>query len=418
MSSSFPERSRQSRLQLALLGTVAAIGVVTVAPANAQQTYWQPRVEAGLEQNTNRNLALDKADEADVYGYFATLEVLWGRMTPTSDTRLQPRVRFQRYPDQEDVDRTETFIDFSTRYQPTERSAYDLVARYTREDAFNNELGAAEFDEFDPEAPTEGGDGGALIGEDTRTWFQVRPDFTFEFSEVTGINIGGLAEAVRYDTEFEDRTEYDYYEFRTFMTRRLSPLTRLFGGPVVSRYETRDNITQTDGYGAELGMEHRWSELTRVTGGVFVQRSETDFTDGGTTESESQTDWGFDFNVFRRTELGMFRFSGGRNVIPSSAGNTVVRDELRLQYDHNFSERLSMRAAVRGYTEETQGSEWSGNDRDYVRGELGATWMLTPTFYVRGGYEYTWREIDRDNEAAENHTVFALFGYRGLGRQR
>jgi hypothetical protein len=417
MSLSFPDRPRRADLHGGLLVVTVIAGALCAIPAQAAQTYWQPEVEVSVEQHTNRNLAINPDLEQDIHGYALSAGILWGYVTPTSDTRLFPRVRVQNFPDDDDAERTEQYFDFSTWHQPSERTTWDLVGRYAREDATRTELGGAEFDDFDPDDPTDGAGTGVVTGDEARTRAQLRPRYTHRFSELTGIAIGGLAETVRYSSDFANRTEFDYYELRTQVTRQHTERTRFAGGPVVSRYETRDDLNTTDDYGVELAMEHQWSEVQRFGGGLWVRRSEVEVWQGTFLLSETQTNYGFDLNWMYRTELGRLRANAGRTLRPSSSGNMVTQDQLRVQYDHDFSERLSMRTAVRAYTRESVGSFGTGNsDRDYARGELGLTWMLTPTMFVSGRYEYTWSDIASDGTSAKNHAAIVSFGYRGLGR--
>jgi hypothetical protein len=416
MSLSCPDHPRKTHDRGGLVLTAALAGALCALPAHAAQTYWQPEIEASVEQNTNRNLAIDPDLEQDFHGYSLAAGILWGYVTPTSETRLLPRVRLQNFPDDDDAERTEQFFDFSTVHRPTERTSYDLVGRYSREDAVRTELGGAEFDDFDPEDPTDGSATGVVAGDEARTRVQLRPGFNHQWSELTGITVGALAEAIRYSSDFEDRTEYDFYELGAQLSRQHTPRTRFAAGPVVSRYETRDDRNTTDDYGLEFTAEHRWSEVTRFVGGLWVRRSDVELADGFATLTETQTNYGTDLTWIRSTELGRLRLNIGRTLRPSSSGNMVAQDQLRVQYDHDFSERLTMRTALRASSQESVGSFTGGNDRDYARGEVGLTWMLTPTMFVGGRYAYTWREFERDGTSADNHVVVISFGYRGLGR--
>jgi hypothetical protein len=417
MSLSFPDRPRKTHDGSSLVFAVALSGALFAMPAHAAQTYWQPEIEASVEQNTNRNLALDPDLEQDIHGYSLSAGFLWGYVTPTSDTRILPRLRLQHFPDDDDAQGSEQYFDFSTFHRPSERTSYDLVGRYSREDAVRTELGGAEFDDFDPDDPTDGSATGIVAGDEARTRVQLRPRFNHQWSELTGFTVGGLAEAVRYSSDFQDRTEYDFYELRAQLSRQHTPRTRFAAGPVVSRYETRDDVNTTDDYGVEFTAEHQWSEVTRFVGGLWVRRSDVELWNGFATLTESQTNYGSDLTWIRRTELGRLRFNIGRTLRPTSSGNMVAQDQLRVQYDHDFSERLTMRTALRAFTQDSVGSfGGGGNDRDYARGEFGLNWMLTPTVYVSGRYQYTWREIERDGTSADNHVVIISLGYRGLGR--
>jgi hypothetical protein len=85
-----------------------------------------------VEQNTNRNLAIDPANEEDILGYILDLEGVWSYLTPTSDTLVRPRLRFQHYPDNKEIQRSEQFLDLRTRNQFTERSRWDVCGATTR----------------------------------------------------------------------------------------------------------------------------------------------------------------------------------------------------------------------------------------------------------------------------------------------
>jgi hypothetical protein len=418
MLSSFPECTARPAFCGALLGLLVAGALVPAA--HAAQTYWQPQFEIRGEDSSNRNLAIDPANQADVTGFIAEAQLTWGYVTPKNDTTVRPRIRFQRFPDREDIDRSEQFLDFTTRHRLTQRSSLDLVGRYSREDTFNTELGDAEFDDLDPDDPTGGTPGGATsdLGKDTRTRTQVRPGFTHQFSNLTGIRLEGVAEAIRFDSDVIDRTSYDYFEMRGLVTRNFSPRTQWSVGPMVSRYETRDDRNTTDGYGLDLGVRTRWSDLSTITATVFVRETDAEIIDETTITSVSNTNFGADFGIVRETETGRIRGSIGRNVRPTTSGSVVLQDEIRLQYDHDFSQRLTLRTAIRAYTWESTSGEPSTTDRDYARGEIQLVWMMTPTYYLRGGYNYTWRNIDVQSDWTDNSTFFISLGYRGLGRPR
>jgi hypothetical protein len=415
MSSLFPERMRRSVIHAVLPGAVVAVAAMG-STAQAAQTYFQPQVETSVEQNTNRNLSINPADEADITGYVAEAQFTWGYVTPKTDATVRPRIRFQRYPDREEVERTEQFLDLNSLHRITERSTFDLVGRYAREDSFNSELDGAEFDDIDPEDPTEGGGSTELVSGETRTRVQLRPGFTHEISDVTGIRVEASYEDVSFDSDTRNRRDYDNLGLRALVTRQVTPLTRLSAGPTAKRFETSDGRNTTDTYGIELGMAYRWSELTRVAAGISLVQSDFDFFDEGIAQSDSETNVGFNFNVTRRTETGRFRLVANRGVRPSSGGRTVIEDQLRFQHDYNFSERLSLRTAVLASTREAQGDVQSDRNEDYARAEIGLMWMITPTIFVRGGYEYTWREIELDGTSAKNHMARITLGYRGLGR--
>jgi hypothetical protein len=399
--------------------------------AHGADTYVQPSVDLRVEQNTNRNLSSDPATEDDLTGYIGNVELLWGYRTPTNDTRLRPRLRFQYYPDREDIQRSEQFLDFTTRNRVTERTAWNLDTRYSRRDAFNAELGGVGFDDLDPdeldefedvdrEDPAGGVDPGQALTDETRTRFVIAPGFSHRFTERTGIDLGSAWRTVRFSEEIgANRRDYDYLEVSGTVTQRLDPHTRVSFGPYASRFETRDDLNTTDSLGLILGWDRAWSERWETRTRLQVERAEVELSEPGgfVTSDERDTDFGGEFSGLYRTETGRLRFSVGRFFLPTTSGTRSAANEIRAQYDWNQSERLSFVTAVRAYQREAQGRRSSGSDQDFARAEFGARWMMTPTMFIGGGYEYTWRDRASDPGDADNHAVYISFGYRGLGPQ-
>jgi hypothetical protein len=427
MSSSYPDRTLSPLVALAVGSALAAVGA---GSAGAAQTYYQPMVEVRVEQNTNRNLSPDAETEDDIHGYIGIAELLWGRLTETSDTRIRPRLRFQHYPDRRDIERLEQFLDFSTRNQSTERSAWRLDARYSRRDAFNAELGDASFDELDPDQfddlvdidrddPAGGTEPGEILNEETRTRYQVSPSFNHRFTETTGINLNADYRAVRFSAESgPNRREYDQAEVGAALTHRLNPRSVISIGPYAARFETRDDLNTTDSIGLTLGWDRVWSELWETRLQLTGEHSEVEL-GGPVPTTDRDTYLGGEFAGIYRTLTGRFRFSLGRFFLPTTSGARSIVDELRAQYEWDATQRLSFVTALRAYQREAQGDLATGSsDRDYARGEFGARWMVTPLVFIGGGYQYTWQERATDAGSADNHAVYLSFGYRGLGPQR
>lgn len=422
MSSSSHDRLKQV-VAFAVLGAVVSVMTALAVPAYAAETFFQPRIQARAEQNTNRNLSTDSNDEDDIVGYLVDLEGTWRRVTPTRDTSIRPRLRFQRYPDRKEIQRTEQFLDIRTRNQVTERTGWDLAGSYSRRDAFNADLGAAEFDDLDPDDldpqdPATGGDSVDNLVDDTRTFFRISPGFSHQYTELTGIDISAAYENVRYDSDVRtDRSDYDYIQVNLEGTRRLDPRTVVSIGPYAARYETKDDFNVTDSYGLAAGWARQWSERHSNIVRVYGERSEIELTDV-TVSDETENNFGGELAGIYRTETGRVRYSLGRRFEPTSAGNRSVTDEVRLQYDWNYSQRMAIRTAVRAFQREAQGDASGGNEREQLRAELGLTWMITPTYFIGGGYEYTWQEREQDTSSAENHALYINFGYRGLVPRR
>lgn len=419
MSSSCPDRHADLRTA----GAVAAVlaGTAAGAPAAAQQVYWQPRFEARIEGHTNRNLAIESEAEDEIAGYRADLGVTWGRITPRSETRIRPLLRFQDYPDRDGLQRFEQFLDLETLYR-TLRSDFELVGRFSRRDAYTAEFIEAEFDEFDPNDPTVS-ETGRILADTTRTRFQVRPGYTYRFSERTGLAAGVTYERVDYDDPrfTAGQRDFDFVLAEGTWRWRSDPLTEIAFGPYVSRYETRDDSSRSDGYGAVLSWGREWSERLSSTFTGRVERTESDRLLGvpAVPVEESTTAWAASVDVRSRTEISQWRFVAGRRITPTGSGAKADSDELRVEYTRAHSERLSSITALRALRIRSQ-SELVGrfDDRDYARLELSLRWAVTPTWFIRGGYEFTWQEYQFETADATNNAIFLSVGFLGLGPQR
>ena len=418
MSLSCPENSHSGKPSI-LISIVGVMAFGVAAPVEAAQTFFQGGATLRVEQNTNRNLSANPDTEQDTMGYIADLEGTWYRATPTSEIRLRPRLRFQEYPDADEAETSEQFFDMLAWHRWTERSSWNFTGDYSRRDALNAEFAEAEFDPLDPdnlegEDPGVGGDGQVVVTDDTRTRVRVVPGFRHDFTELTGLDLRAAYETVRYDSETRtDRSDIDDIRIEANIVRRVSPRTELVIGPYVGRFETRDDFNTTDSYGLSAGWNRRWSERFNTRLRLYVDHSEVELEEGATTNEETSDDFGGELAGIYRTETGRLRYSAGRRFLPTTDGNRSIVDEIRVQYDRDFSQRLTMRSAVRAYSREAQGVE-ARNDRDYARAELSLRWMMTPTFFVSGGYQYTWRDQEQDTGSAENHEAFISFGYQGL----
>jgi hypothetical protein len=190
-------------------------------------------------------------------------------------------------------------------------------------------------------------------------------------------------------------------------------------GPYVARYETRDDSNLTDSYGLTAGWERRWSELHDTRFRLYGERSDIEVvqwhsTIAGRNPTTSAGNWS-DCTGPKPGGSGTVSDDGSSRLRPVTGRST---DEIRVQYDWRYSQRLSFRTAIRAFQREAQGDLSGGRDRDHARAELGLTWMATPTVFVGGGYRFTWQEREEQDTSADNHTVYVSFGYRGLTPRR
>ena len=413
---------RKFQACLFLSGQILGATVIALCSQGvlAAETYFEPMVSALVDYNTNRNLEVDEALEDPIVSYRGILQGTWGYTTETGGTIIRPRVDILRYQDRDDLDRTEEYIDLrSTR--STQKSDFKLIGRYSRRDIFNSDLAEAEFNELDPDDPSIPESGGAIAAGTSRAHFQVRPEYSYRISQRTGIGARLIAEATRFDVEIPNQhVDFDFLLAGITMSRVLSPRTRFALVPYVSQFETRDDINRNDSVGIDASWNRALSENLDLRLSLTVEHSEVEIRDeitGEVTQEANSTDYGPAILITREDEVGSLRFSIGRFFTPTNRGGKSVVDQLRLQYNRNIGERLSMTVAVRGFRSRIQGDILGvgGTDYDYARGEVGLRWALTRTWFLAGGYNYTWRDLELEQGSAVNNAVFIAFGYRGRG---
>ncbi|MGA0099793.1 MAG: hypothetical protein ACO3LH_09860, partial [Steroidobacteraceae bacterium] len=143
---------KASRVTLSTSAAIAA--VLTQTPvANAAETYVQPLIEVRAEAHDNFALSPNPQNQSDEFGGKVDVGAVFGWVSPTGETSIRPRLRFQEYSTDEKVTNFEAFFDLRSEYQ-TERSNFLLVGRFDKRDSTTAEFSDAGFDDLDPEDPT------------------------------------------------------------------------------------------------------------------------------------------------------------------------------------------------------------------------------------------------------------------------
>jgi hypothetical protein len=405
-------RTRAARVASLFATLTASVGV-----AQAAQTYIQPQVDVRAENNDNFDLVPEGSPDSDVYGFIVDAQALIGIATPRSDTSIRPRLKFQEYPDRDDLERVEAFLDMRSDYR-WERSNFLFTGRYSRQDSYNADTPSGEFDPLDPNYGQNPGSVQVLLGE-TRTKVDLIPKYEYELNERVTLGAQFGYEIVRYDADgTQSNTDYDFAIVDGFARWALTPVSDVTVGAYASSYEAQDDTTETDAYGGRLGYDYRWSEMVGFEAMLFYEQNDT--TDFVPVRFEDTTsNWGGQLTAYREQEVSSWRFTLSRKYIPTGDGGKAESDQLRLQYDRDLSERLSLRGAGR-YESRNSLSTTSGGgaDRDYARADLFVQWFMTETWYVRGGYSYIWVDRENASSSADNNQLFVSAGYRGLRRQR
>lgn len=396
------------------LPLAACVLVALGTDAGAADAYFVPDVALRAEHHENFDLRSGFQGDTQVAGYFADLAATIGWRGERGATSLRPQITIQDYPDRQDLERSNQYLNLRSTYD-TLRSEFRLIGRYSREDQYRAEVPEAAFDEFDPEDPTLSESGRVIVYSETQTIVQVRPEYEYRLSERLGVGVDAMYQTVAYDADIPTgRVDYDASLLNGYLAWQMGELTELKTGIYASEYQPDNGFNESSSRGVSLELERRWSETFLGTVEVVAERTEVDRPGAATDESDN---WGMTAGLVRQGEVSELRFNVGRTFTPSLGSRATV-DQIRLQYSHGLTQRLRFNTAFRAFNREAQGVDISGNDREYLRGDLGLRYNLTPTWYATGGYSYIWQKYENEPRSTDDQVLMFSIGYRGLPPQR
>ena len=145
----------------------------------AADVTYLPQVDMRVETNDNFNLAPEACGAVDTEGYIADAEMLIDIVNPRGSTSLRPRLRFQEFPDRDDLQRVESFFDLHSDYR-WERSTLLADLNYSLRDVYNTETLGGDFDPDNPDNPDNPEAGSNHDRRDREQLHRSPPDFEID----------------------------------------------------------------------------------------------------------------------------------------------------------------------------------------------------------------------------------------------
>jgi hypothetical protein len=403
------------------------LALLASTSVDAAEYYSQPLVTVSAEHHTNIDLEVNTGLPENVTGYIAVLQDILGILTPTSDTQFRPRLVFQRYTDRSDLSQTDGFLDGKTRIQ-SQRGVLELYGAVSRQDSYEAETVNPQFDEFNPKAPTTAQSGLINVGN-WRETADVRPRYTYELTDRTGVGVSGEYLVMNFRSQLPgSEVSFDYGLANAFINNKLTQKTDIETGVYASDYKTKNNTYKDDAYGLSIDLNHHWTPL--FLGSLTLQAERDDLQEipllisgapSGTPQSFTGSNFGAFLTLSYKAQVSQLRFIAGRQLVPSSAGTVEGVDQIRAQYDRQWSPRLTLKAAViveRQTAISNIGAVDAINDHDDGRALVSAQWALSQTFFVAGQYSYMRLKYVSASGPASDQVIGISFGYRGLAAQR
>ncbi|HVW69524.1 MAG TPA: hypothetical protein VHB68_11150 [Steroidobacteraceae bacterium] len=411
MSSSCHNGARRRGRRGIALGGAACVVVSVGQPALALE-YFVPRVEATGEYDSNINMDPTNT-KAYGYGGLAMADIGW--ITQTSDTAIRPYFNYMRYPDQQGIYELDSRVDLRWLFN-TQRSQFSLYGRFDREDTTYAELSSALYNPLDPNVRPNADTGYVQEGV-IRTLGYAAPSWSYRMTQRLSFTTDLYYLHESYNDTGSTAVEnalngFNYYSATVSLQQRLTETSTLKYGGYFARFDS-GGVARTNGYGLKVEYNRKWTQRLSLLLSGNAERDKTDET-YPVVFNGSTTQWGAAAGLVYQGEISTTRLTVDRILSPSGAGAMIASNEMWLQYDRRWTERLKFIGALRYIHDGAVGE--SANlfpVRNYTRAYVEARYMVTPTWYFRVDYEYTWQGFHGEPSAA-NNGVSIGFGYQAL----
>jgi hypothetical protein len=392
------------------LGIAAALALPV---CNAADWEMNPTVEAGYLFDDNYRLA-QPGNEVEVQGPVADAAFEFRARNPAGEFSVTPRVRATYFPDQTELDTVDYFGVLYWLNQG-QRLRTEVRGDFSQQDIVNSEQPDAEVPGGGVDlGEADFGDSGRVFVENRRTRGSVRPSFEYELSTRRALEFGANATMVSFDNQIPGaQVDYNSADVTAGLVTRLSPVSSFTVRARGAQFDI-DTSGDSTSYGAELQWDTRSASEKRTFLRAGAQR--VDFQD-----ADSATAWLAGAGISMPLGRNQLFFDLSRSVGPSSAGNVIARDQLRLRWTRDLTPRVSLLAGVRGTHDEDVDDDSLFQPRSYATGDIGLQWRWEEEFSLRVAYDYTWQEFDDtllDQEAATSSGAMVSVLYQPLQRRR
>jgi hypothetical protein len=405
--------------------------IMSLAPAltwpAVAHSEWDlvPEIWIGAETNDNPTLLiadpttpeLDDVDDDPASRILAEVRLRADGVFPRGDFFIEPSVF------------TDAYAEGSSEFQSTdarlrsggehrgERAAVGFSADLASESILGTEFLDAQPIDIDAEEPPAVDT--VLLGRNERRTLAVLSPYTaVELSERGALRFDGQLMDVGYEADtITARTDFSAATLGAAYLRRLSAgntlTTRLYG----SRYDVEADQADTITRGIEMVFSHEVTDVWSTSIAWGVARSEFTNVDalGNAVDGEADNPT-FALNVRRRSERSSVNFDLGRGVEPDSFGFPAVRDELRVAWLRQMSQKVRGGMAIR-VIESADIGDVLGADQRYGWVDLDLDWAFGELWSLVLGYEYAYRAIDTLEEDARSNSVSVGFNYRGRSQR-
>jgi hypothetical protein len=403
--------SRKGGLSVAAGVTAACLG----GTAGAAQVYYQPVVVLSTAYNTN--IDLDPLHKQGAEGYFADVATNLGIATRTSDTVFQPRLLYNYYPSASYRNRLEGFLTMSGRYA-WQRDRLNIIGLFDHRDDVNAEQPAAEANPIAPGTGNNPGGTGQVRTGTTRNYLFFDPTWTHSLTPLSNVGVDAQYQGMRYSPADTGHIDFNFYQGRLFYAKTIDLRTDFSVGAFGSRYQANTIDSHANSAGVQFNAGYNWTQVLKSDLQVAWQHTKFEETEPKVIEATGNP-WSATLGTTYQQQVSSYRLSIGRAIQPNSGGGLFTTDQIRAQYNRDFTQRLHFMGAVRLFKDRTTtGNVGQVNTRNYATGTVRLEYSLTQRIFMAGSYTYIYQKYRLDPNSAQANIASLSFGYRGLGQQQ
>jgi hypothetical protein len=373
---------RASGSVIAVWGLAAAV-VLDIGCANAADWHWDPRVDFSGNYDDNYGLEGNVAG-GTVAGAILDASLRASILDPNTKFEITPRVRIVYYPGETEFDSNNLFLDSQFEHV-WQRADFTLSELFWSQDVLRSYLPTSEIG-----APlgqnSPGADLASLTERIRQNLLMLTPMATFDLSPREHLEVQAQYLNVDYSKAI-------YGEVQNFMnfTGSLGLGFTVTPQSTLTFRGIGSDLRPTAGSGATTyGAEGQWdthlSQVMQAYAKVGVEHTSFDLAEFGNSSATSVSGG---LGISRKFVAYDLFADFSRSVSPDSAGQVVVRDDLRLRLEHKFSGRTSGYVGLRGIDLQGLGNYANFTGQHYGQAALGIEWRMLRQFSIISEYAYT-----------------------------
>ncbi|MGI9199778.1 MAG: hypothetical protein ACR2QL_01870 [Woeseiaceae bacterium] len=360
---------------------IAAVVVVPVNPAVAQDWRFSPEIAVGGEYDDNATLDIRTDEEVELEGYLFDLSAVIAYSSPKSEFSIQPIWRSRNYPDEPDFDSDDVFLNSRYTYIGN-ANTFGFRANFNSQSIRTAERSDSDLDVEDPDEIPEN-DSGRTFRNGTRDILRFSPFWRYQVSDTSSFGA-----TVRYvDASYKDQVVQvlnDYTDARLNLDYRhgVSAVTTLVYGGTVRDYNSENSDAAIDGYGIFGGFDRAMSSTIQLEARIGVEKTNL-------SDVESDPEVVGSIRLSRNIETINLYAEYRRFIQASGTTSLAIRDQISVNFRRRLSEKISAGLGARAYKSRGFGDGSSIDDRNYVQLHASVRWYLVPTFTIETDYRYT-----------------------------